>query len=156
MIIHVVAPSEFTREEIPYELRLQADVVDSQVHVLISKGAPVRLCATLGFATNSLAILNSTAITLITTGFGHLQLPSARQMKHISRSRTQDHGIYPVNTDPGKDTISYEELKKIHLRLGHCSEFTLRNMLQAAKIAVPDAMIRRMLAQCTCGGKFLE
>ena len=135
------------------DLRIEADVVDSQVPMLASKSSFTRLQATIDFPTNLLDVRKSAEIALISTGSGHLQFPAVKKLEENIKVGERRLHIYPANTDPGTEVIAYEELEKIHLHLGHRIEFALKNMLQAAKIVVPDAMIRRMLSQCSCGGK---
>ena len=153
IIIHVVIPAKYTRSLKPVELNIQADVVDSRVPLLISKRSLVRLKASIEFPTNTLSIPNASVITLITAGSGHLQLPAGRISILQKGPQSSLCPIYPVNTNPGNDVMSFGELRKIHLRLGRCSEFTLRNMLQAAKVVVPDELITRVPTRCTCAGK---
>ena len=109
--------------------------------------------ASIEFTINTLTILDHTAVYLIPTGRGHLQLPAGGIDNGREIANPPNKMVYSANTDPGTDSISYEELGKIHLHLGHCSEFTLKNMLQAAKINVPQQMITRMLTQCSCAGQ---
>ena len=127
--------------------------MESQVPILISKNSLGKTQAAIDFKTNELAILESMAISMISAGSGHRQLPTMKSGKSTSLSNDQGQLIFPVNTDPGNDVITVEELKKIHIHLGHCIEFTLKNMLKAAKIAAPQEMITRMLSQRSCSGQ---
>ena len=125
-IVELQIPKEFASTGKPLDLSIYADVVDSQVPLLLSKWTRTSLQSKMEFTSNKMKVISDIAATLIHTGGGHLQLPDGKKPTQEAAEMVKKKHIYPWNTDPGSETISYGALKKIHLHLGHCSEFTLK------------------------------
>ena len=65
---------------------------------------------------------------------------------------TLSEKIYPAHGDWGLPPIADAELGKVHLRVSHCSECTLRNLLKAGRRVLNPSEITRFLRSCVCKG----
>ena len=98
-----------------------------------------------------MTICQGIQVQLISSGSGHIQLP-ARRPPHGNAGMKQSSplNVYPTTIDRGKEAITMDELKRIHLHLRHCSEFALRNLLQDAHKTVSESMIADLFRRCAC------
>ena len=90
-------------------------------------------------------------IQLISSESGHIQLPAPHPPpKDPSAKGNASANVYPGASDLGKEAIAMEELKRIHLHLGRCSEFAMRSLELAESRIVPEQMIAGLFRRCNC------
>ena len=151
-ILQIKLLPNVTNQPKEHILRLKIHVVNENVPLLISRESLAALGATLDFRESTLWVHNQLKIQLTHTPSGHLMLPGARitQDNHRSDSILGNQVYIGSSIDVPRTSISKEELRKIHLHLGHCSQDTITTMLRAAHLHVPSEMITELYKSCKC------
>ena len=150
-VITILLPAMHTNQVKAQRLKIKVHIVTENVPLLISRDSLTRLGAMLDFKSSSLMVHNKLRIQLIKTPSGHLMLPGSREINPVQK--TDDifgNQVYATTLDVPINEPSKDELRKIHLHLGHCSEHTLITMLRAAHMAVPTQMITELYKECNC------
>ena len=103
------------------------------------------------FEACNLQIPNIGKFDLIKTESGHLMIqwgrPSQetiRALKHKGRATYFAEMKIPVKISPNEDIV------KIHVQLGHCSENTLISTIRAAQMHCELPVIQAVLVKCGC------
>ena len=150
-VIKITPPPKVANKSTPITFGLRVHAVKGNIPLLISRESLSRLDATLNFRESILKVKNDVDIQLIKTPSGHLMLPGLRAKpgENLAQSPLGNQ-IYANTLDVPMAAISKEELRKIHLHLGHCSENTLIAMLRAAHMAIPTDLIKELYDTCKC------
>ena len=154
-ILFITLPPEVTNQASAQTLQLRVHVVKENIPLLISRESLAKLQATLNFRDSTLVIKERMIIQLCRTPSGHLMLPGrrgeSRSRNHVFEGDTiLGNQVYAAVLDVPLPELSKEELKKLHLNLGHCSEHTLITMLRAAHISIPTEAIEQLYKECNC------
>ena len=129
------------------EVGFLCDVVDTDIPVLISREALVRMHATLCFTSNRL-YLSSGFIQLLMTPSGHLGLP-AKFKSTPTISIVDKEWIFAASSNEAK-LLTRAEVKKIHIQLGHAQWKQLADVFRTAGYQANDALIQSVVVECGC------
>ena len=150
-VMTITIPPETTNQAENQDLQIEVHIVTEDVPLLISRDSLSRLGDVLDFRESSLQMGNGLKIQLVKTPSGHLMLPGKRNERNRRNEKNLlGNTIYAAALDVPTAALSKEELRKIHLHLGHCSESTLISMLWAAHISAPSQLIKELYESCKC------
>ena len=150
-VLQITLPPKVANNSQNQVLKLKAHIVKEDAQLLISRESLSRLGATLDFKDSSLRIHNQLRIQLAKTPSGHLMLPGSRFGNHQSDSnKIFRNRAYAASLDITATELNKEELRKIHLHLGHCSASTLITMIRAAHMVVPTQLVKELYEECQC------
>ena len=124
-------------ESDPIQFQLLVDIAESDVPCLISRKSMANLNSLVDFATNIATVCKGVQIQLIASGSGRIQLPDYPPHDRPLPSK-DDPKVYPLTAESREGPIADAELMRIHLNLGHCSDFALRNIPKSSHKAVPE------------------
>ena len=121
--------------------------------MLIAQPALVGMAGKLGFHTLLLELPHKLTIQLEKSPSGHILLPG-RPVNQIGRNTHQINPdvAYPVSQPQPNSvrTLNDDQVKKIHLQLGHCSQRQLMELLKFARCKVDQSQLDRIYKQCGC------
>ena len=159
--LNLIIPAKFTSQNKEYVLVIQVDVAEALVPMLISQNALSRMAGKIDFANYTLELPSGLLIHLIKSPSGQILLPAApvSRMKcdpFIPRidgafSMTQKD-TFPVaitESHPFRK-LSDEQVREIHVQLGHCSQRQLIELLKFAQCQVNLDQINRVHNKCGC------
>ena len=158
VVLELHLPCSVTDQPKPFEIMVVTDVVHGYVPLLISKKALVSMKGRIDFVRSLLQIEHWANIRLINLPSGHIALPAQPSRPEdvarapLAKVGTLNGKAYVAHEEWGLTPISDEELKKVHLRLSRCSEFTLRNLLKAGHSVLDPEQITRIMRSCTRKG----
>ena len=159
--LNLVIPEKFTNQKKKYMLVIQVDVVAAVVPMLISQTALSRMAGKIDFADYRLELPTGIVIHLMKSPSGHILLPAApvSQMNvgpFVARiegtfSMTQRDAYPIIQADPNTlRKLSDEQIRKIHIQLGHCSQRQLIELLKFGRCQVNQEQINRIHTKCGC------
>lgn len=121
-----------TESNIAVILPIQVDVVDSDVPMLISHEYLSKMQGSIDFESCALEIPNIGKIKLSRAKAGHLMIQGERPTEELVDTLSlRGHAVYMTEIKLPARMLS-EEVAKIHVRLGQCSENTLLATIRAA------------------------
>ena len=159
--LNLVIPAKFTNQEKEYMLVIQVDVVTALVPMLISQNALSRMAGKIDFAKYTLELPTGLLIHLIRSPSGHILLPAAPVSKMncdpfipridgaFSMTQKDTFPVAMTESHPLK-RLSDEQIRKIHVQLGHCSQRQLIELLKFAQCQVNPEQINRIQTKCGC------
>ena len=159
--LNLIIPHKFTNQKQEQRLVIQVDVVAAVVPLLISQNALARMAGRLDFAQNTLELPSGLIITLIKSPSGHILLPAA-PVSHLEWSpftplidgafSMTRKDTFPTNAAESCPLrkLSDEQVRKVHIQLGHCSQRQLIELLKFAQCQVNIEQISRIHAKCGC------
>ena len=151
IVIMVHVNPKCTNSSKPLILPICVDVVESNVPMLVSYESLKKMKGSLNFLTACLTILSGITIQLSATPSGHLMIQGSKAVQKLTPEMTKNHeSIFTMEIRLPVSSLTFEELKRIHLQLGHCSENTLLSVIKAAQLHGEKSLIEKLYADCKC------
>lgn len=113
------------------EINLEADVVDTDIPLLLSKNAMKKSSTVIDFNKDT-AVMFGEEQKLIKTSSGHYAIPLTKKRKIIEDSRTEE--MKSVFACVNAVAPSKDDIKKLHRQFGHCHESRLLRLIDSSKL----------------------
>ena len=140
-----------TDAKIPAVLPVRVDVVDSDVPMLISHESLCNMKGIIDFESRTLKIPNIGKIKLNRAKSGHLMIQGTRPSHEVIKVLAdRGHPIYMTEMKLPVRILSKDEVAKIHVQLGHCSENALLTTTRSAQMHCDLSVIQTMMGKCGC------
>ena len=141
--------------KIPFLLKV--DIASASIPLLISRRALVRMKASIDFQTNIICVASVYRLQAQISPTGHLvlnlapaRIPILRTSSSIEIFATQEDGeVTAVNADESSN-LSFEQVRKIHIQLGHASFHSLKRLILHAGKKTSEQIIYDVTRQCRC------
>ena len=126
------------------EIDLEADVVDTDIPLLLSKNAMKKSSTVIDFNKDT-AVMFGEEQKLIKTTSGHYAIPLTNKRKIIEDNRTEEMKsvLVCVNTV----SPSENEIKKLHRQFGHCHESRLLRLIESSKLWSDMKQVSRIVKE---------
>ena len=128
------------------KVHIRVDCIDADNPLLLSRRSLKTMKANICFTTSALTLPNHCSVKLRVNAQGHLLIPVKEGSRSVRPLKTELKTAREASTE---EMLTPDQLKKIHVQLGHATESSLVELLKLHRELYDSSFLHRIVEECS-------